>query len=52
MALEFLLPVSDKVMAHNTLLPGQAIGNKMSIHTAKNGLPSLKVVLLAFLGVH
>jgi hypothetical protein len=52
MALEFLLPVSDKVLAHNTLLPGQAIGNKMSIHTEKNGLPSLKGVQLAFIGVH
>ncbi|MDB4768166.1 hypothetical protein OAG27_05615 [Flavobacteriaceae bacterium] len=48
MALEFLLPVSDKVLAHNTLLPGQAIGNKISIHTEKNGIPSLKGVFFYF----
>ena len=52
MALDFLLPVSDKVLAHNALLPEQAIGNKLQIHTQKSGLPDLKDVQMAFIGVH
>jgi hypothetical protein len=52
MALEFLLPVSDKVLAHSALLPEQAIGNKIKVHTQKSGIPPLDGVQLAFLGVH
>lgn len=52
MALDYLVPVSDKVLAHNALLPAQALGNSMQIHSEKKGLPDLEGTAIAFLGVN
>jgi len=51
MAFDFLVPVSDKVLAHNELLPSQAIGKNTYIHTEKDGLPVLANATAALLGV-
>lgn len=51
MAFDFLVPVSDKVLAHNELLPSQAIGKNTYIHTEKDGLPVLANATVALLGV-
>jgi len=51
MAFDFLVPVSDKVLAHNELLPSQAIGKNTYIHTEKDGLPVLANATVAILGV-
>ncbi|WP_405400873.1 formimidoylglutamase [Maribacter sp. Asnod2-G09] len=51
MAFDFLVPVSDKVLAHNELLPSQAIGKNTHIHTEKDGLPVLANATVAIIGV-
>ncbi len=51
MALEYLSAVSDKVLAHNALLPAQALGNCIQIHSEKHGLPEIEGVAIALLGV-
>ena len=52
MVLDFLIPVSDKVLAHNTLLPAQAMGNVIKIHSETGGLPQMEGVKLAIFGVN
>jgi len=52
MAFDFLVPVSDKVLAHCELLPPQALGNNIFKHTARRGLPVLANATIAFLGVN
>jgi hypothetical protein len=52
MVLDFLIPVSDKILAHNALLPSQAMGNAIKIHSEKGGLPQMKGVKLAIFGVN
>ncbi|MDX1279031.1 formimidoylglutamase [Oceanihabitans sediminis] len=51
MNFNFLSPVSDMVLAHNELLPQQALGRKIRIHSKQNGIPDLDGVQLAILGV-
>jgi len=51
MNFNFLSPVSDAVLAHNELLSEQALGKKMKIHSAQNGIPDLDGVSLAIIGV-
>ncbi|GAA4279689.1 formimidoylglutamase [Gaetbulibacter aestuarii] len=51
MNFSFLSPVSDAVLAHNELLPEQALGKKLKIHSAQNGIPDLDDVQLAIIGV-
>jgi arginase family enzyme len=51
MNFNFLSPVSDLVLAHNELLSLQAIGRKLKIHSAQNGLPNLDDVNIAIIGV-
>ena len=51
MNFNFLSPVSDAVLAHNELLPDQALGKQIKIHSAQNGLPDLDHVKLAIIGV-
>jgi len=51
MAFDFLVPVEDKVLAHCELLPTQAIGKNMYIHTVNDGLPVLANATVAILGV-
>ena len=52
MALDLLLPVSEKLLAHNALLPPQALGNCMAIHSEKLGVPDLEGVQIAIVGVN
>jgi arginase family enzyme len=51
MAFDFLSPVEDKVMAHGELLPAQAIGKHLKIHTKNNGVPDLESISIAIIGV-
>ncbi len=51
MAYDFLVPVEDKVLAHNELLPTQALGKNIHIHSKKEGLPVLAIASLAIVGV-
>ena len=51
MNFNFLSPVSDLVLAHNELLPQQALGRKLKIHSKQHGIPDLEGVHLAVLGV-
>ncbi|MDO5968290.1 formimidoylglutamase [Flavivirga aquimarina] len=51
MNFNFLTPVSDLVLAHNELLSSQALGKKIKIHSAQNGIPDLDDVDIAILGV-
>ena len=51
MNISFLSPVQDLVLAHNELLPIQALGRKLSIHSQQNGFPDLEVIKLAIIGV-
>jgi len=51
MNFDFLSPVSDLVVAHNELLPVQALGRKLKIHSKQEGIPELEGVHLAILGV-
>ena len=48
---DFLSPVESVVLAHNELLPAQAIGNSIQIHTEKEGIPELEGVKMALIGV-
>ncbi|MEP3838555.1 MAG: formimidoylglutamase [Algibacter sp.] len=51
MNFNFLTPVSESVLAHNELLSSQALGRKIKIHSAQNGIPDLEGVKIAILGV-
>ncbi len=51
MAFDFLVPVDDKVLARCELLPPQALGNSIQIHSRQNGLPVLALASFALLGV-
>ncbi|SDD86352.1 Arginase family enzyme [Pricia antarctica] len=51
MAFDFLTPVEDKVLAHCELLPAQALGKYLKIHTKRDGLPNLESISIAILGV-
>ena len=51
MAYDFLVPVSDKVLAHCELLPPQAIGRNIHMHTGQKGLPVLANASMAIIGV-
>ena len=51
MNFNFLSPVSDSVLAHNELLSAQALGRKLKIHSAQQGIPDLDDVRVAIFGV-
>ena len=51
MNFDFLSPVSDAVLAHNELLPVQALGRKLRIHSLQQGVPDLDGVSVAIIGV-
>ena len=42
MEFEFLSPIDDKLLAHNLMLPEQALGRNLRIHTSQEGFPDLK----------
>jgi hypothetical protein len=52
MAFDFLVPVSPKVLAHRELLPPQALGKNIYVHTERDGLPVLANSSFALLGVN
>jgi arginase family enzyme len=52
MAFDFLVPVSTKVLAHCELLPPQALGRNVFMHTEKEGLPVLANASFAIIGVN
>ena len=51
MVLDFLVPVEDKVMAHCELLPPQALGKHVKIHSKRDGLPDIGNTSIAIIGV-
>lgn len=51
MAFDFLVPVEDKVLAHCELMPAQALGKNIHIHTVRDGLPVLAIASMAIIGV-
>ncbi|MCJ7466947.1 MAG: formimidoylglutamase, partial [Maribacter sp.] len=48
---DFLVPVEDKVLAHCELMPPQALGKNIHIHTERDGLPVLAIASMAIVGV-
>ncbi|MCL6273794.1 formimidoylglutamase [Muricauda sp. 2012CJ35-5] len=52
MAFDFLVPVSDKVLAYSELLPPQALGNNIHKHTEKKGLPVFANATVAIFAVN
>lgn len=51
MSFEFLQPVNDAIVAHIALLPNQALGKSVKIHSKKEGLPALEGVQIAIIGI-
>lgn len=51
MAFDFLVPVKDKVLAFSELLPPQALGKNIYMHTEKEGLPVFANATVAIFGV-
>ena len=51
MAFDFLVPIEDKILAHCELLPSQALGKHIHIHTVRDGLPVLAIASMAIVGV-
>jgi len=47
MDFEFLLPVSNSVLSHNTFLHKQTLGKTLKVHTASAGLPDMNGVKIA-----
>ncbi|MCL6267719.1 formimidoylglutamase [Flagellimonas myxillae] len=52
MAFDFLVPVSDKVLAYSELLPPQALGKNIHKHTEKKGLPVFANATVAIFAVN
>ena len=52
MSLELLLPVKKETLLDLTLLPKQILGKNISIHTQNTGLPELKGLTIALIGLH
>jgi len=51
MNIDFLSPVSEKLIAHTVLQSSQSLGRTMGIHSAQKGMPSLTGVKIAIVGV-
>ncbi|MEM8929456.1 MAG: formimidoylglutamase [Bacteroidota bacterium] len=51
MAFDFLVPVSEKVLAFSEFLPPQALGKNIYKHTEKKGLPVFANATVAVFGV-
>ena len=51
MAYDFLVPVSEKVLAFTELLPPQSLGKNIFKHTAQKGMPVFANATVAILGV-
>lgn len=51
MSVELLAPISDETLSSIGLLPKQIIGKTIPIHTQQEGLPDLKNVAIAIVGL-
>ncbi|WP_340077755.1 formimidoylglutamase [Leptobacterium sp. I13] len=51
MNVDFLSPVEKVVLAHNQLLPKQALGRSIKIHTEQEGIPDLSGIQIALIGI-
>lgn len=51
MNFDFLDPVEDKEIAHLSLYQEQVFGNKIAIHSKKNGFPDMDSIDIAIVGV-
>ena len=51
MAFDFLVPISEKVLAFSEFLPPQALGKNIYKHTEKKGLPVFANATVAIFGV-
>ncbi len=51
MSLDLLLPVEDVAVAHTALLSDLTFGNKIKLHTKNNGIPDLKGIQIAIIGI-
>jgi len=51
MNFNFLSPIADAVLAQTELLSMQALGRKLKVHSLKEGIPDLKGVSIAIIGV-
>ena len=49
--IEFLSPVSKKVIAHREILPDGTLGKQIDLHHNRGDLPDLKNVSFAIVGV-
>ncbi|UOB18692.1 formimidoylglutamase [Abyssalbus ytuae] len=52
MDFDFLTPVENVVLAHNELLPEQAFGKNIIVHSESEGIPSLDGVSIVIVGVN
>ena len=52
MSLELLVPVKKETLLDLTLLPKQILGKNISIHTENTGLPELKGLTIALIGLN
>ena len=51
MGFEFLQPVNENVLAFREELSVQALGKKITVHSAEDGIPELEEVKIAFVGI-
>lgn len=51
MSIDLLLPVEEMAVAHRALQSDLSLGRKIKIHTKKDGIPDLKNVQVAIIGV-
>ncbi len=51
MSLDLLLPIEDIALAHTALIADLSLGKKIKLHTKQNGIPKLKNVQIAIIGV-
>jgi len=49
--IEFLSPVSKKILAHREILPPGTLGKQIEVHSKNGELPNLKNVKFALLGI-
>ncbi|MDA9003203.1 formimidoylglutamase [Flavobacteriaceae bacterium] len=52
MSLELLVPIDNEILIGMSLLPKQVLGNKMDLHTQSSGLPDLKGLNIAIIGLY
>jgi len=48
---DLLKPVDDHLIVHNELMSPLILGNKISIHSEKNGIPDMDLVKICLIGI-